>query len=42
MFKLFQPTKIALEIEKEQDDLIQQEYINFINGKFELSTNSIK
>ena len=37
--KLFQPTKIALEIEKEQDELIQQEYINFINGKFELSTN---
>lgn len=37
--KVFNPTKIGLELDKEQDELLQQEYQNFLNGTRELKEN---
>lgn len=37
--KEFRPSKIALEVEKEFDESVKNDYINFLNGGFNLSTN---
>lgn len=37
--KAYKPTKIALEIEKEMEDEINNDYNNFLCGKFELTAN---
>lgn len=37
--KEFNPSKIALEIEKEFDEAVENDYINFLKGRFNLSTN---
>lgn len=37
--KEFNPTKIALELEKEMDEEVNYDYINFLNGNFKLTTN---
>lgn len=37
--KKFNPTKIAIEIEKELDEDIKNDYVNFLNGSFKLGNN---